>query len=398
MTRDRKQYAELFFGLYFIYYGSYSVFSAYSVLFLTSHGFSPTVCGLVTSLALLFSLVMEPVAGYATDTILTTRQCLSLFIFTALPVCVLGTLWADNPVMCAAGIVILVGLIYPFAHLIDAWTTCSAELDPGIIYSRVRAGGSIGFALFSALEGLFFRSAGFRYFFLVPAAQLLLILVFLHRLPNNTLRNRRGVDIAGHLSFWNSVRILLRNRPYMIFLLISTLYWFSNKLVGGYLSLIVMDRSGDAGVYGNICSAGTIVEFLFLLLVARRTNPGTQGIRHRLRTAFLTLTIRPLLLCLFPALSAVLLGQLWMSVSFAALYSGNVHCFSILSDPRIKNFSVSAGLTLSSAAGMMSANLVGGLICERLGLTALCRVSAVSAIAAALLYFSLLDIHCQKTV
>ena len=59
-----SHYTVLFFSAYFIYYAAYCIFSSYTVLFLTERAYSATVCGIITSLTFLATLLMEPVGGY----------------------------------------------------------------------------------------------------------------------------------------------------------------------------------------------------------------------------------------------------------------------------------------------------------------------------------------------
>ena len=73
-----------------------------------------------------------------------------------------------------AAMVLIAGLAYPFSQLMDAWVNCSRELDASLVYSRVRAGGSIGFALASMAAGYYFEAMGWGSYFLVQAALFLL--------------------------------------------------------------------------------------------------------------------------------------------------------------------------------------------------------------------------------
>ena len=59
----KRRYSAPFFAAYFFYYAGYCVFAGYIVLYLTERGYSAGFCGLITSLTMLFNLVMEPLAG-----------------------------------------------------------------------------------------------------------------------------------------------------------------------------------------------------------------------------------------------------------------------------------------------------------------------------------------------
>ena len=63
------------------------------------------------------------------------------------------------------GLVLAAGLAYPFSQLMDAWVNLSKESYPGLIYSRIRAGGSIGFAVMSVIGGFYFKHWGWNRYF-----------------------------------------------------------------------------------------------------------------------------------------------------------------------------------------------------------------------------------------
>ena len=221
----QARYFRPFFAAYFFYYAGYCVFSSFIVLFLTERGYSAAVCGVITSLTLLANLLMEPVGGYLTDTYLSARSYLTVCIGVITGVCLLATLLFSLPEVCVAALVLTAGLAYPFGQLVDAWVNCSRELDASLVYSRVRAGGSIGFALASMAAGYYFEAMGWGSYFLVQAALFLLMLPFLCRLPKIELRNRKGrQETERRLSMGESFRVILREPRYLMCLLTCTLF------------------------------------------------------------------------------------------------------------------------------------------------------------------------------
>lgn len=157
LVKGKRSCTVLFFSAYFIYYAVYCVFSSFIVLFLTEQGYSATVCGIITSLTFLANLLMEPVGGYITDTFLPTRRYLLVCIGIVSMVCAFCTKFMNQSWLLLPGLVLAAGLAYPFSQLMDAWVNLSKESYPGLIYSRIRAGGSIGFAVMSVIGGFYFK-------------------------------------------------------------------------------------------------------------------------------------------------------------------------------------------------------------------------------------------------
>lgn len=387
-VKAAPRYSTPFFAAYFLYYAGYCVFSSYIILYLTNRGYSAVLCGLVTSLTLLANLAMEPFGGYVTDTFLSTRKYLAICIGLIAVLCIFCTLFADNPALCMPALVLTAGLAYPFSQLMDAWVHCSLDLDPNLVYSRIRAGGSIGFSLMSIASGYYFRRFGWDTYFLVQGALFLLLLPLLVKLPKVRLGNSRRQDPEGTwLSLPASFRAVAGNRSFLLCLLICTVYWFSHRPVGSYLSLLVEARSGDASVFGNICGAGAAMECLSLLVLSWMQRKKPIPLWACMSGALAANVLRPLCLWLLPGIWPLYLGQLIQAVSFALFYSGSVECFTNAADSRIRSFSISMGLTVSSVAGTISANLLGGWLCDVWGTGALILLSFVVSIGDCLLLF-----------
>ena len=399
--RYKKSFSVPFFWAYFFYYAAYAVFSGNAVLFLTERGLSAALCGAVTSAMLALSLVVQPAGGYITDTFCSTRRYLVGGILLFVVLCCWCTAQRENGGYTAAGMILGAGIVYPFGQLMDAWVKMSSSANPELRYSRIRAGGSFGFAVMSVLAGQWFRRFGWDQYFLMQAAVFLLMLPLLLLLPELKPANCAGsgkrekkeitegteAGEAGRLSAGESVRLLLGNRSYLYWFLVCTVYWFSHRPIGSFLSLLVRERGGDAGTYGNVCGAGAVFEFLCLLLMSRGGILKKPGML--MPAALLTDLLRPLCFLAFPGLMPVYAGQVLQSLSFALYYTASVEGFLHTSDPRIRSFSISTGLSLSSALGTAGANLSGGRLCDLYGPGILPEICFAAAAANLLLYHTI---------
>ena len=294
----------LFFLAYFFYYSGYAVFSSFLVMFLTEEGLPATVCGIIASLTLVVNLAMEPVAGYLTDTWLSIRRFLMLCIVLLSLLLLLAHGSAGHILPLLVLVVVSAGIAYPFSQLLDAWAEICREDDPSLVYSRIREGGSIGFALTSIMAGALFRLYGFSCYFLLQLILFLLMLPFLFLLPDIAPTNRREICRQGSISFSGAFALLLHKPEYMFWLVVCTLYWMTHRPIGSFLSLIVTARGGSAGTYGNICGFGVAVEFLFLLLLGKswdRIQRKKQAV-YMLWGVLLLNLLRPACILLLPGL------------------------------------------------------------------------------------------------
>ena len=128
------RYSAPFLGAYFFYYSGYCVFSSFIVLYLTERGMSATLCGVITSLTLLANLAMEPVGGYVTDTLMSTRSYLLLCIGLIAALCGLCTYLSDRSPIYMALLILVAGLAYPFSRAVsgdDPLSPPSAQTGAG---------------------------------------------------------------------------------------------------------------------------------------------------------------------------------------------------------------------------------------------------------------------------
>lgn len=390
-----RTYSLPFLGAYFFYYGGYCIFSSYIVMYLTHMGYRAVTCGLITSLTLMANLLMEPVGGYITDTFLSTRRYLAVCVGLICALCLFCTWNAGQPWLCLPAMVLTAGLSYPFSQLLDAWVNCSRSLDQGLVYSRIRAGGSIGYAVTSIAAGYYFQQFGWSTYFLAQAVFFLAVLPFLAGLPEISLENSPASDRKqSNLSPLACVQIILHSRPYILCLVICTVYWFSHRPVGSYLSLIVEARSGDPGTYGSVCGVGAATEFLGLLALGATQRRRSLTPEVCIGSALGLGILRPLCILMFPGVWPLYLGQILQSLSFALFYTGSVEWFTRTAHPRIRSFCISVGLTVSSVGGTIAANLLGGGLCDWLGPGALLWLSLAVSIGNGALF---LMCRTQKT-
>jgi PPP family 3-phenylpropionic acid transporter len=382
-----RSYSKLFFFAYFIYYSGYCIFSSYMVPYLVEKGYSAGIAGVVTSLTLLANILMQPVAGYINDTLLSTRRYLAVSIFIICGFAIINSLDNISSILNISVIISSAAFSYSFSQLMDAWVDRSREVDGTISYSKIRAGGSIGFGLTSIAFGYIVSHFGYRWFFLIQAGIFICLLPLIYFLPDLNLNNKSSkIEKESSLSFFQTFGILIKDKRYCFLLLIFTLYWMGHRPVGSYLSLIVRQRGGVDSIYGNICGIGAMMEFFMLLFMHRLKflKTGENLIFFALGTSVL----RPALLVLFGNINVLYFGQIMQSISFALYFSASVDAFSKISDYRIKSFSISVGLTIASVVGTIMANMVGGVLFDIRGAQAVVLMSLMVSLINLLFYKS----------
>ena len=216
------------------------------------------------------------------------------------------------------------------------------------------------------------------------------MLPFLFRLPAIRLGNRMQTHRADHLSVTGAFATALKSPRFRFGLLLGTLFWCSHRPVGSYLSLIVTQRQGGSEVFGLVCAAGSAMESLALLALSLLTRK--WSLHRRMGAALAANLLRPAILALLPGIWPLYLGQIFQSVSFAIYYAAIVDYFTQAADERIRSFSISMGLTVTSAVGTVLANLAGGSLCDALGAGAMAPLS----LCLSLLVFALFALRGRR--
>ncbi len=193
-----------------------------------------------------------------------------------------------------------------------------------------------------------------------------MMIPFLILLPDTRLGNHRKKGEAEKKSFVCSGVSAIGKKP-------SFFVLFNNKhslLVQSSASwqLPVIDYCGAWRRCGIIwkClwnrSSRRVFESAFVSLYWKKENlSGPSGGWQQLwaQTCFVRFVFSSL-----GASGLFYMGQILQSVSFALYMSASVECFAETSDERLKSFSISIGLTISSVIGTVCANLAGGKLCD----------------------------------
>lgn len=386
--QDQRSFAVPFFCVTALYYGGYCLFGGFMVLYLSENGYSAFFCGIVTSLTCLINLLVQPLAGYLTDTIITVKRYLIVASAAIAALSAFASQSVKSPALCVLTISMLAVFEMPYTFLLDAWISIAHEQDPRLVYGQIRAGGSIGFGLVAILFGWYSSCHGFDSFFPIQSAVFVLLTVGLMSLPETPLRNRKISAVyekdANKLTLPQSLCLVWKNRRYRTLTILFFFYWLSHRPVGSYLSLIVQSRGGDAGIFGMVSGLGAIVEAGVLFAIAATAKK--LSLKKMLLAMLLITLVRPTVLLMTDHVAALFVVQFIQSASFAFYYSASVQGYYELSDPKIRAFSMTFGLAVTSVLGTMAANLIGGWLCDKIGTNAVIWMSMLFT-TANLIYF-----------
>lgn len=221
--------------MYLHYFMVLSILSTVLPLYMNSLGYSESQIGFVVGVGAIASIFFTPLWGVIEDRIQNTPRmilCMSVMLF----ICALLFNVATEFVFFVLIRVLYEAFNCGIAPLIDK-SALDVETTYDIPYSKMRIFGSIGYSvvLFPVIY-LINRYQNYRIAFMAVALFILIIAV-----ASQFMRNAQHVHVVeteqDEEGLAQSIKNLLRNRPYLIVAIIYTLIMATNDVMGVFQAL-----------------------------------------------------------------------------------------------------------------------------------------------------------------
>lgn len=373
---SRRHHMFLLEGVYFI---SFCTLYAYTVTILLEYGYTEVQCGYITMLQYLMMTIAGPVYGRMIDRGLSPKK---LFIILAaggiivtplLPVC-----FAKGFSLTMISFGIISALDFCGATVIDTWINQMTLRDETIDYGMIRSAGSIFYATTAIVSGYLIVPLGINFLFWLHmgslAVAILLAVTFAdpNKLPLLEPDRFAGED-APDETFAQSIRTMMRNRPFVIFLICGTMYYFATRAVNGFMQVIINYIGGDASTYGVSVFLYCVGEFLLMRLASRLLRRGMK-----LPVLFITATaglgLRILLLGVLKTMTGVMLTQILLSVGFASYLRFNIDYVASLFPRQYAGRAILISVAVTQGLGSIIGNLAGGYLLASVGVPVYCFI------------------------
>jgi MFS transporter, PPP family, 3-phenylpropionic acid transporter len=372
---------------WFTYFGSLGIFFPYFALYLREDaGLTGTQLGVVLAISPLMGMIAQPLWGQIADRTGARGRILAwLTLGTAVGYLFLGYVDGFGPIVIA-----MVALAFIGTPVFPIMTSVSLAIlrDAGRhAYGRVRVWGTIGFFIlvlvfpwllenYQATTNLFDETAalsqpGLGFMFPVIAA-----LVFLAAGIAFFLPKKGAVSLRAERGDW---RALLRNRPFLIFLVFSLLAHFLMHGPMWLFPLFVRSRGGDMEMIRNMWILMLIVEIPLVLM----TGSGVKRLGARglvivgvavggLRWLACALTSDPTLLFAVQALHGV---------TVVGLNLGSPLYLDVIAPERLRSTAQGILSMVGSGLAGIASNLAAGWLVDRGGTDLLYLICGLGALA-----------------
>ena len=373
---SRRHHMFLLEGVYFI---SFCTLYAYTVTILLEYGYTEVQCGYITMLQYVMMTIAGPVYGRMIDRGLSPKK---LFIILAaggiivtplLPVC-----FAKGFSLTMISFGIISALDFCGATVIDTWINQMTLRDETIDYGMIRSAGSIFYATTAIVSGYLIVPLGINFLFWLHmgslAVAILLAATFAdpNKLPLLEPDRFAGED-APDETFAQSIGTMMKNRPFVIFLICGTMYYFATRAVNGFMQVIINYIGGDASTYGVSVFLYCVGEFLLMRLASRLLRRGMK-----LPVLFITATaglgLRILLLGVLKTMTGVMLTQILLSVGFASYLRFNIDYVASLFPRQYAGRAILISVAVTQGLGSIIGNLAGGYLLASVGVPVYCFI------------------------
>lgn len=398
---SRRRHMFLLEGAYFI---SFCSLYAYTVTILLDYGYTEVQCGYITMLQYLVMMIAGPIYGRLIDRSISPKW---LFIILAaggmivtplLPFC-----FGKGFVWTMLSFSVVSALDYCAASVIDAWINQMTLRDESIDYGMIRSAGSIFYAVTALASGYLIAPLGIDFLFWLHlgalALSILLALPFAdpRRLP---LLKADAITESAEVqneTLWASFQKLLSCRPYAIFLVCGTLYYFATRSVNGFMQVIINYIGGDASTYGLSVFLYCVGEFLLMRLASRLLRRGMK-LPVLFIASLSALGLRILLLGVLRSMAGVMATQVLLSIGFAGFLRFNIEYVASLFPPQYSGRAILISVAVTQGIGSIVGNLAGGYLLASVGVPVYCFICGGAMLLALVIFMMGKPFAAQQSI
>ena len=275
--------------------------------------------------------------------------------------------------------------------------------DESIDYGMIRSAGSIFYAVTALASGYLIAPLGIDFLFWLHlgalALSILLALPFADPRKLPLLKAdaiTESVEVQNE-TLWASFKKLLSCRPYAIFLVCGTLYYFATRSVNGFMQVIINYIGGDASTYGLSVFLYCVGEFLLMRLASRLLRRGMK-LPVLFIASLSALGLRILLLGVLRSMAGVMATQVLLSIGFAGFLRFNIEYVASLFPPQYSGRAILISVAVTQGIGSIVGNLAGGYLLASVGVPVYCFICGGAMLLALVIFMMGKPFAAQQSI
>ena len=374
---NTKQLNIEYFSLQSLFWMTYCMVVGFSVTYLLSCGYSNSEAGYILASANICALILQPfLADLADHSKKINAMTILLVSIAIIFVCSIGLFFIS---IRSAVLTLIYVVMITLANAVIAFLTSVQFLmdtsKSKINFGLCRAGGSLCFAILSALMGIMIERIGMKSIPTTLFIITLLIVVLCMYITRHRINDKQTTGSALEKRQSSSLFVFFRENPKFMILSVAMLFiYYAHAFITNFTISIVRN------VGGNHREMGYLIAFMALMEL-----PGMIGfkeISRRFKVSSLLLfsmimfSVKAIIVWLSPSLITLTFGFALQVVSFALYIPASVQYANIIIDEK-DTVKAQMMFNLMQAGGAVFSSIIGGWLIDFSGISHALLVGAI---------------------
>lgn len=374
---NTKQLNIEYFSLQSLFWMTYCMVVGFSVTYLLSCGYSNSEAGYILASANICALILQPFLADLADHSKKINAMMILLVSIAIIfVCSIGLFFIS---IRSAVLTLIYVVMITLANAVIAFLTSVQFLmdtsKSKINFGLCRAGGSLCFAILSALMGIMIERIGMKSIPTTLFIITLLIVVLCMYITRHRINDKQTTGSALEKRQSSSLFVFFRENPKFMILSAAMLFiYYAHAFITNFTISIVRN------VGGNHREMGYLIAFMALMEL-----PGMIGfkeISRRFKVSSLLLfsmimfSVKAIIVWLSPSLRTLTFGFALQVVSFALYIPASVQYANIIIDEK-DTVKAQMMFNFMQAGGAVFSSIIGGWLIDFSGISHALLVGAI---------------------
>ncbi|WP_449136711.1 MFS transporter [Solobacterium moorei] len=374
---NTKQLNIEYFSLQSLFWMTYCMVVGFSVTYLLSCGYSNSEAGYILASANICALILQPfLADLADHSKKINAMTILLVSIAIIFVCSIGLFFIS--IRSTVLMLIYVVMITLANAVIAFLTSVQFLMDTSkskINFGLCRAGGSLCFAILSALMGIMIERIGMKSIPTTLFIITLFIVVLCMYITRHRINDKQTTGSALEKRQSSSLFVFFRENPKFMILSVAMLFiYYAHAFITNFTISIVRN------VGGNHREMGYLIAFMALMEL-----PGMIGfkeISRRFKVSSLLLfsmimfSVKAIIVWLSPSLITLTFGFALQVVSFALYIPASVQYANIIIDEK-DTVKAQMMFNFMQAGGAVFSSIIGGWLIDFSGISHALLVGAI---------------------
>ena len=374
---NTKQLNIEYFSLQSLFWMTYCMVVGFSVTYLLSCEYSNSEAGYILASANICALILQPfLADLADHSKKINAMTILLVSIAIIFVCSIGLFFIS---IRSAVLTLIYVVMITLANAVIAFLTSVQFLmdtsKSKINFGLCRAGGSLCFAILSALMGIMIERIGMKSIPTTLFIITLLIVVLCMYITRHRINDKQTTGLALEKRQSSSLFVFFRENPKFMILSVAMLFiYYAHAFITNFTISIVRN------VGGNHREMGYLIAFMALMEL-----PGMIGfkeISRRFKVSSLLLfsmimfSVKAIIVWLSPSLITLTFGFALQVVSFALYIPASVQYANIIIDEK-DTVKAQMMFNFMQAGGAVFSSIIGGWLIDFSGISHALLVGAI---------------------